>query len=61
MATPWQNKPRQAFVDGACRGQIVLLLLLSPLFVITSYNGQIHEYTCRKQQQHLPFVPESVQ
>lgn len=61
MATPWQNKPRQAFVDGAYRGQIVLLLLLSPLFVITSYNGQIHKYTCRKQQQHLPFVPESVQ
>lgn len=48
MATPWQNKPRQAFVDWACRGQIVLFLLLFSLFVITSYNEQIHEYICRK-------------
>ncbi len=37
------------------------VLLLFSLFVITSYNEQIHEYTCRKQQQHLPFVPVSVQ
>ena len=36
------------------------ILLLSSLFVITSYNERIHEYTCRKQQQHQPFVPVSV-
>ena len=61
MAAPWQNKPRHA---QSCRqslsGSNSVVLLLSSLFVITSYNEQIHEYTCRKQQQHLPFVPESV-